>query len=172
MSPEDATPEATTPEVSLAVPQRSESEDWLEVAKSQTYITAEASYVRRWYSRYEGVDKKFLIRGYNWRRDSRVRSMMKSELLDVLYDIAGLVPREDKVETRRELDEFVEMLDQIDIMKQIPYLRFEISSWIYRTRLGLPPIVPESDFDLVEDEVFAKLEPKIVIEAARRSLRP
>ena len=117
------------------------------------------------------IDKKYVIRGYNWRIDPRARRMMKSEFVDLIYDISGLVPWAEHTKTRDEVDRFIDWVERQDVMKQLSYLRNEVSAWIARTRLGLPPTVPESAFDLEEDEVFVKLEPMIIAEVARRLVK-
>lgn len=144
-------------------------DQWSEALRASTYITGEPSFVGEFYQRLRDINRKFAIKGYNWPYDIRVGDMMESELTDVVYTVAGLVPWVDREKVLAELDASMEQMRKGDVMLRIPHLRFTLSSWIYRTRLGLPPMVDRSEFDLDVRQVFA--EHHALVQATDAELR-
>lgn len=148
-------------------------DDWLEVATSQRVISREQTLEAQVLAWFEKIGLRWLVKGYNYRRDTRKAYWPLFEDLQALISfLSGLVP-DDKYEAAgREVDAFFAFVDRVPRRQRIRLLWRALGHWFYRTRIGMPPTVPEGLWDLTEEDYMPKISVRMLGEAARRFEKP
>ena len=144
-----------------APPARTEKDDWLEIAKTGTYISGEPSFLRAFYFYREMVDRKVLVTLFDHRTNSVSRREYLSHLYDMIADIGGLLLKK-RPTIREELHADIERIEAEDSEFQIFDARLKLAALLDEISFGIPPKTPEGDWDLTEEEVLGRIAPRIV----------
>lgn len=113
-----------------------------------------------------------MIRGQNATLDFRGAYLpMYNNLRAFIYFLGGKAKNETARRTgRAEIRRFFASVGAIGRDERIPELWNYTGYMLDRTRIGMPPEVPEGEFGYEPDVLFRKAAPKIADEVARRML--